>query len=163
MTRLTFLITILLVVVSFGCGLFRQLKSGEVTGTWILTDASRQYLANASRGGVSMIALKPGGSFTATEIPGQLLYGPPDAPPPWQRGWSPLVSGTGVWELTSAEGRQKVELEFREITLGQLGELPHGTELGIYTSGSAPVLYYFLGDPDSARRIWFEKKKEGKE
>ena len=165
MKRLVYPLAVFVLLAALDCGIFRQVTSDELAGTWVVTDKSREHLSKASRVGLATIILERSGRFTASEVPGELLYGPPDrSPPPWQPGWAALVTGTGVWELTSEERGQRVSLEFREITLGELVGDQYTTGLGISTWGSTPpVLYFYPGDPDVAPRIKFEKKKAAKE
>jgi hypothetical protein len=98
---------------------------------------------------------RPGrnGAFVASELPEDLLYGPPEAT-------DRLVTGSGVWKLVSREGRQQVQLQFNTITAGQRGSVPYGTILNVSTGLGATVdLYYFQGgDADQGRRVEFEKK-----
>jgi hypothetical protein len=134
-----------------GC---KSAKPTDITGTWVVTDQSRQrFLPASQRSAAAKIALNANGTFVASELPEDLLYGPPEVA-------DKLVTGSGVWKLVSREGRQQVQLQFNTITVGQRGNLPYGTMLNVSAGlGSTVSLYYFQGgDADQGRRVTFEKK-----
>ena len=129
-------------------------KPADVAGMWVVASQSRQRFLPASQwSAAAKIILNANGSFVASEVPEDLLYGPPEAA-------DRLVTGSGVWKLVSNEGRQQVQLQFNTITAGQRGNVPYGTMLNVSTrSGSTVGLYYFQGgDADQGRRVEFEKK-----
>jgi hypothetical protein len=134
-----------------GC---KNAAQADLTGMWVVTDQSRQrFLPASQRSAAATIALNTDGTFTVSELPEDLLYGPPDAA-------DRLVTGNGIWKLVSREGRQQVQLEFNTITAGQRGNVPYGTMLNVSTGlGSRVALYYFQGgDADQGRRVEFKKK-----
>ena len=131
-----------------GC---QNVKSSEVTGTWVVTDKSRQRFFPAAQKASMKIVLDGDGSFVASEVPEDLLYEP-------RGSGNGLVTGSGVWKLSSRDGRQQVGLEFLAITVGQRRRVPYGTQLNVSGGKSSVALYYFQGDPDQARRIEFKKK-----
>jgi hypothetical protein len=134
-----------------GC---KSAKPADVTGTWVVADQSRQrFLPASQRSAAAKIILDADGRFVASEVPEDLLYGPPEAA-------DRVVTGSGVWTLVSHQGRQQVQLQFNTITAGQRGNVPYGTMLNVSTGLRSTVrLYYFQGgDADQGRRIEFEKK-----
>jgi hypothetical protein len=134
-----------------GC---KTVRSGDVTGRWVVTDQSREHLLPATqRKAAAEIDLNPNGTFAATEIPEDLLYVPPEVS-------DQLVTGEGVWDLVLREGRQQVILTFKTIQKGQRGRVPYETPLEVSSTGwSTTTLFYFQGDPDEGRTIEFAKKK----
>jgi hypothetical protein len=128
-------------------------KPSEVTGTWVVTDKSRhRFLPAAQQKAAAKIVLDANGTFVSSEIPEDLLYGPPEA-------GTQLVTGSGDWKLVSREGKQQVQLTFETIAQGQRGAVPHGTQLNVSKGWSAVSLFYFQGgDADQGRKIEFEKK-----
>ena len=144
------LIAILSCLMMLGC---TAAKPNDVIGTWVLTDQARQrFLPLAQQKAAAEIVLHADGTFVASEIPEDLLYGPPESA-------DRLVTGSGVWKLISQGGTQRIQLEFRAIAAGQRGSVPYGTMLGVSKGWSATTLFYFQGgDADQGRRIEFAKK-----
>jgi hypothetical protein len=119
---------------------------------WVVSAESRQrFLSAAQQKASAKIVLDANGSFVASEVPEDLLYGSPEA-------GAGFVTGSGVWKLLSREGRQQVQLEFRVITVGQRGNVPYGAQLDVSGGWSPKGLSYFQGDPDQVRRIEFARK-----
>jgi hypothetical protein len=133
-----------------GC---KSAKPSDITGTWVVTDQSRQrFLPVAQQKATARIVLDANGTFVASEIPEDLLYGPPEVS-------DRLVTGNGVWKLVSRDGRKQVQLQFNAILAGQRGNVPYSTMLNISRGWSETNLFYFQGgDADQGRRIEFEKK-----
>jgi hypothetical protein len=127
-------------------------QPNDVTGTWAVTEQSREkLLPPAQRKAAAKIILDANGTFVASEIPEDLLYGPPQVT-------DQLVTGNGVWKLVSRESKQQVQLQFNTIAVGLRGNVPYGTMLDVSTGGSTIKLYYFQGgDADQGRRIEFER------
>jgi hypothetical protein len=141
------------VLLCLGLVCCESVKRGELVGTWVLTDQSRErFLPAAQKKAIGRIVLNANGTFVADELPEDLLYGPPEVS-------DRLVRGSGVWELVSREGGQQVQLNFEAITIGQRGKVPYGTQLNVSKGWSAATLFYFQGDPDQGRRIEFERKQ----
>lgn len=124
-----------------GC---RQVRSADLTGTYAVTAASRRVLPAKFSLTSSKLVLNADGSFTASELPG--LFYVPDRHP------VRLESGSGVWKLVSREGEQQVQLEFHAIE-GWTEGLPYEMQLNL----ARGQLFYFLGDPDQARRVTLAK------
>ena len=147
-----FRLLLIAILVFFGMLGCKGFDTSDVTGTWIVTAESRQrFLSAAQQKASGKIVLETNRRFIASEVPEDLLYGPPES-------GAGLVTGSGVWKFVSSEGRQQVQLEFRAITVGQRGSVPCGAQLDISSGWSAVSLYYFQGDPDQVRRIEFERK-----
>jgi hypothetical protein len=149
MSRL-WLIPMLLCFGLLGC---KGAGLSDVTGTWVVTDQSRQrFLPVAQRKAAAKIVLDSNGTFVASELPEDLLFGPPESA-------DRVVSGRGTWKLVSRSGIQEIQLEFDAIVAGQRGSVPFGTMLNVSRGWSATSLFYFQGgDADQGRRIEFEKK-----
>jgi len=144
-------LAILLFFGTLGCGRLRVTAS-DLAGTWVVTDESRQrFLPAAHQKAAARIVLDANGTFAASEIPEDLLYGPPEV-------GVRLITGSGAWRLESREGRQYVQLEFKTIPAGQRGNVPYATMLSVSKGWSTIKLFYFQGDADQGRRIAFEKK-----
>ncbi len=143
-------IALLLCFGLLGC---KSAKPADLTGTWVVADQSRQrFLPASQRNAAAKIVLDANGTFVASEIPEDLLYGPPEVA-------DRLVTGNGAWKLVSREGRQQIDLLFNTITAGQRGKVPYGTMLNVSMGWSTTGLYYWQGgDADQGRRIEFEKK-----
>lgn len=139
------LATILLA--TMGC---REVTPATVAGTWVIVD--RHLLSRTQKVAAATLVLDPNGTFVATEIPGDEYYAPPEVAGP------DIISGSGVWRLVDREGRQTVELVFRDFTKGREWTGPFGFSLGIWNGWSTTALYYYQGDPDSGLRVSFEKK-----
>jgi len=143
-------VAMLCCLVLLGCAV---VNSSALTGVWIVSDESRHgFLSAAQQKGAAKITLEANGTFAATEIPEDLLYGPPAVA-------DGTVSGSGNWILRRGDGRQQVQLNFDAITAGQRGEVPYGAQLNVSHGLSSVTLYYFQGgDADQGRKIEFEKK-----
>jgi len=143
-------VTALLCCCLIGCS---SVKPSEVAGTWVVTDESRHlFLPAAQQKTAAKIVLGANGTFVSSEIPEDLLYGPPEA-------GAQLVTGSGDWKLISREGRQQVQLNFETIAIGQRGAVPHGAQLNVSKEWSTLSLFYFQGgDADQGRKIEFAKK-----
>jgi hypothetical protein len=133
-----------------GCA---AVSSSDLTGVWIIKDESRHgFLSAAQQKGAAKITLETNGTFVATEIPEDLLYGPPAVA-------DGTVTGSGNWKLLPGDGRQQVQLNFNQITAGQRGDVPYGTRLNISNGWSSMTLFYFQGgDADRGRKIALERK-----
>ncbi len=130
-----------------GC---KSVQPSALTGTWVMTDASRQVLPTELQKAPAKIVVDVNGTFVASDMPG-LFYFP-------GRRTARLESGSGVWKLVSREGRQQVQLDFHAIADWKETDLPYGTQLDVSRGFSAVSLYYFLGDADEGRRVEFERK-----
>jgi hypothetical protein len=91
------------------------------------------------------------GTFIASELPEELLYGPPNSA-------DRLVTGSGNWTLVLREGMEEIQLEIDAIPGRQRGNIQFGTLLKVSRGCSATSpFYYGGGDAIQARRIEFEK------
>ena len=121
-------------------------NSKDVQGTWKITPDSRQRFLTGVPNSAGIITLKPDGTFSVTEIPGDLVGIP-----------GTFIKGSGAWNLAERNGGHQVRLSFQSIN-GSSGDAgSYGTDLIISESLSAVTLYYYLGSIDDGRRIYFEK------
>jgi hypothetical protein len=142
-----FLAIALLMSGLLGC---RSVKPNNVAGTWTMTESSREILPAEVRQNSAKIVLEANGTFVASDLPGIF-----DFPPARPR----LDGGSGVWKIVSREGKQQVQLDFQVIPSGRVAtNLPFSTQMEVSDSRSGVRLYYFLGDPDEALRVEFERK-----
>src|SRR5687767_2999801 len=136
MSRLLTIVTLVLVGI-LGCN--RAATESDVIGTWVISAESRQqYLPAAQQKASATIFLDGNGSFVATELPEDLLYGPPEAA-------EGLVTGSGRWKLTSRGYLQEIQLDFYSIAVGQRAPVPYGTQLNVSRGWSTIGLFYFQG------------------
>ena len=117
-----------------------------------MNQASRRLLPPETRNAAATFVFEGNGTFSATEVPEDLLYPPSESGPK-------LISGTGTWKLIYPNDRQLFDLSFKAMSLGQRGTLPYDTMiLDAERENSKVTLYYFQGDPDLGRRFIFERK-----
>ena len=141
-----------ILTVCFGLLACKDAQTGDFVGTWVVTGESRhRFLSTEQQKAAATIVLAANGTFVATEVPEDLLYGPPQA-------GNGIVTGNGDWKLLSREDRQQIQLNFEKIAAGQRSVLPYGTQLNVSKGWSVVTLFYFQGDADQGRRIEFEKK-----
>lgn len=127
-----------------------NVKPGELVGTWVMKESSRQILPDALKKAAPRLVLQSDGTFVADEMPG-LLYGD-------QRSAS-LDAGTGTWRLVSREGRQEIQVNFSSITAGSTQlRIPYGTQIMVSKPWSTVGLEYYIGDQDQGMQIELEKK-----
>lgn len=135
-SRLVGLAWLFLFGAALGC---TSVKSGDLVGNWIMTDASRQVLPSDLRSLAPRLTLAADSTFIAGDLPKS-------------RSIDAVVarSGHGMWRVRAQQGRDLIQLTF---------EGGFGDELDISNSrGSQTTLYYFIGDPDSGQRIEFIKQ-----
>jgi hypothetical protein len=133
-----------------GCGAV-DVTRDELVGIWTVTSASRSCLPAALQKGALKLSLNADGSFSASELPGSLVHSTDEGAPK-------LITGNGVWKLGWKESSDQVVLEFQSFTLGEPEEgVPFTTYLDVTRDGTAPVMYFWYGDPDSGPRIKFAK------
>lgn len=135
-----------------GC---KSVKTADVTGTWVITDQSRQNLPPGFQKASAKIVVNVDGSFAASELPEELHPVPPYDMKPRMR----LDSGNGTWKLASWDGAQHLQLEFHALaSADEKSQGSYGFPLIISRERSAMSLYYSLGDPDQGQRVEFERK-----
>jgi hypothetical protein len=110
-----------------------------------MKDESRPVLPIELRRASAKLVLNSDGTFVASDLPG-FLYLP-------EHRSARLENGSGVWKLSSREGKRQLQLDFQTIA-DWTGPLPYGTQLDI----SKGNLLYFFGDADEGRKVSFEKK-----
>ncbi|MGH9411824.1 MAG: hypothetical protein ACRD1V_20500 [Vicinamibacterales bacterium] len=126
------------------------MRPSDVSGTWTLTEGSRQVLPDGLQKASASLVLKPDGTFVASEMPGLFFF-------PGLRDMQ-AESGTGMWRLRIDEGTQ-VQLVFRAITGWDKSRLPFGGHVGVSQGWSGLSLYYFIGDADEGKRVSFERAR----
>ena len=117
----------------------------QLSGTWVLNEESSQR-TGISQKAIANITLDEKGNFTASELPGEVLYIEP-------QDQTRLISGTGVWSLVSENGKQLVKLEFRTIADAKKSDVPFGTQLWVSNASSVTMLFYYHGDIDEGARV----------
>lgn len=128
-----------------------ELTTTNLIGDWVIPEASRQQLPVQFQSALAKIILSSKGDFSASELPGDLLY-------VRSRSHLRLITGKGRWKLDLSEGEPRLQLEFLSIDGANNGEVPFTTQLYILNRWHTPVLYYYHGDPDAGHKIEFEKK-----
>ncbi|HWR13873.1 MAG TPA: hypothetical protein VN577_03535 [Terriglobales bacterium] len=127
-----------------------NIAAGDLAGTWVMKQGSREVLPSPLKNASPRILLQKDGTFIASEMPG-LLYGD-------QRGAN-LDAGTGTWKLVSREGRQEIQVNFYSITAGSTQlPVPYGTQIMVSKPWSTVNMEYYIGDQDQGVRIELEKK-----
>jgi hypothetical protein len=127
-------------------------RASDLPGAWVLSDASRPSLPPAFRDASATIVLDEDGRFSASDVPGEMLFVRPN-------GRDRLVTGRGFWRLDLKTGMQVLQLDFHAIE-GALSKVPYGTQLHISAEASGLTLFYFQGDPDAGKRVIFERRKQ---
>jgi hypothetical protein len=79
--------TLLLLIGMYGCDDTR-VPVDQLSGTWVINEESRQRIS-ISQKMIASITLDEKGTFTASELPGEVLYVRP-------QDQTRLISGTGV-------------------------------------------------------------------
>lgn len=134
----------------FGCRSV-DVTANDLGGTWTMTNASRPNLPVALQKASPRLVLDASGTFAALELPGGILYPPPE-------GSNRLVSGNGVWKLGSRDGAQELLLEFHKIEdLRKDDKYFNTRRIRPEKAGAATILFYYEGDPDAGRRVDFER------
>ena len=136
--------TTLVVLVLCAISSCSSVEPGDLTGTWVMTDASRRRLPAAAQQGRTRIVFEANGTFTATDLPGFFSSDARDA--------GRLEHGTGAWKVERFDDEQQVLLQFRTRTRSA-DPVPFGGQLHI----GRHDLFYFVGDPDDGLRVSFEK------
>lgn len=133
-------VVLVVTLATVGCG---SVQPKDLIGTWLMKDASRRALPTVVQRANAKIVLNADGTFAAFEVPELLSH---------FSGDTETATGSGRWELVSREGKQQVDLTFKQIE-GWSDQLRYWTQLEV----SRGRLFYFLGDPDDWRTISFEK------
>ena len=135
---------------TLGC----DLNESDITGTWVVTNKSRQYfLPPAQQKAPARIVMNPSGSFVVSDIPEGMLdpYRPTEAA-------NRLLTGRGDWKLVSAGDIQNILLDFNAIISGQCDRGPYLWELNVSCDGSVVSLFYFWDAPDQRLKVEFKKE-----
>ena len=122
-----------------GC---KTAKSGDLVGTWVIDDSSREDLPPLLQKVSGRVVLNGNGTFSASELPEFFEFGGSRA--------KRSEAGNGAWRLVPGtfEENQRVQLDFREIADWK-DSPPYSSGLFVSRDG----LYYFIGDPDEGHRV----------
>lgn len=137
-------------LLALGCS-EAKVTAGDLVGTWVMTEDSRQYLSEHQTASAKFV-LNENGDFLASQIPSGLLYLS-------SKGHPSLVTGSGVWKMSQGESQQ-LQLEFRTLDANKSG-VPFGAQMFISGSGADIRIFYYQGDPDEGIRIKFQKLSDG--
>lgn len=139
------------VVVLMGACRRRTPSPPVLSGAWIPATDSLRYV-RSSVGPESRLSLNANGSFEASRVPGEILY-------PRPPGATGAVTGRGRWRVERSSGGWSVELVFEAIAEGQTGAvLPYQTSVSVSEERARTRLYYYSGDADLGRRVFFERR-----
>jgi hypothetical protein len=106
-----------------------------------MTEASRRNLPAEVENLAPRLTINSGGTFTAVEYPRPGIRG---------AAWA-AYSGSGTWSIQKLAGAGDIYLRFDDNFGGQLwmSSFP----------GSATLLFFSVGDPDSGHRIQFTRTR----
>lgn len=135
-----------------GC---RPVERSELVGTWTIATESRTDLEPELRSAQGRIDLLTDGTFTITEMPGDLFL------------TEGVISGCGRWELIGGDGsrssrffnllwqgEETVQLHLEEITAGH--GRPTGIQIYVYGDQGEGRMYYQL-HPDLPPIIYLDR------
>ena len=126
--------------------------SKDIPGIWAITQDSRHLLPDEIHNATATFDFRADGTFTATEIPAEIVFISTEK-------MGPLLSGSGVWQLGSVNFDYEISLSFKQFTLGKPERIPADTMLlRAERKNSVTRLHYFRDDPDLGRKVIFEKK-----
>src|SRR5690349_19406294 len=91
-------------IICMSCANGTKVTSNDLLGTWVLAESSRPDLRPSFQEASSRIVLNANGDFSATQLPGDLLYVPPEKR-------VRLITGTGSWKLSTEAGERRIYLE----------------------------------------------------
>jgi len=129
-------------------GCILRFDTHDVVGRWVLTRDSRRLFKEGLAGINPSIEFASAGTFSATDIPAELVGSEPD---------SAIASGHGTWTL----GTRRIDADLR-LHFVSVNGVPreYGLVLSMRGVTNNPVLTYFRGDPDSAVMIEFERESK---
>jgi len=123
-----------------------SVTTNDLVGTWAMSEQSRSYLGAEVRVASPTLTLNSDATFTVVDLPAlrELSSASADI----------SRSGRGRWSILQTSNHERLELFFDQGP---------GDELFIsdWSSDgpwSSTTLYYFIGDPDSGRRIQFVRR-----
>ena len=127
-------------------------QSEEIPGTWTIAPETRHFLPEQTRSAAATFEFRADGTFTATEIPAEIVFVSTEKS-------GPLLSGSGTWQLVSQNVGYVISLSFKKFTLGKPERIPADTTvLGAEREQGVTRLHYFLDDPDLGRKVIFTPK-----
>ena len=119
----------------------------DLAATWTIAEESWSLLSSEYRAEKVSLSLRSDGTFDAVDLPGELLYIEKPAR-------DSVVSGSGRWELK----REELTLDFTETN--HAPRSTYRTSMLVEGDQQNPLLYYYSGDPDEGRRIYFVRAAE---
>lgn len=139
----------------------RPVAEQQLVDTWTVSAESLHLLPSEQqvRG---QLELGPQGIFKARELPGELF------------GAGQPVTGSGEWRLVGEEstrttqsldllweGHQTIRLSLAtQIESGEERAREYGSELYVQNTGKGLQLYFYSGDPDEGRWIYFSRQDQ---
>lgn len=135
-----------------GC---RSVEPSDLTGTWVVKDASRQALPAGLQKASAKIVMESNGRFSASDIPALFYF-------PGQHE-ARLETGSGDWKIVSREGGQQVQLNLRVIEDWNKNELPFGAQLDVSRTGTSVNLFYFVAIQIRAKESILKRQTNGEE
>lgn len=134
-------------------------SSSDLIGTWTISDDSRELLARPPGADSSArMVLREEGTVDYHDIPGELF------------GREGTVTGRGEWSMDEGrpgiggvlellwEGRQTVNLTLSDVSEGDPSNIPFRTGMRVGGGEGGRSLYFFIGDPDSGKRVVFSQR-----
>lgn len=126
-----------------------DLDRGDLVGIWKLSDRSVTLVPPAGSSEDPRLELKSDGTFRAVALPTvifSMLKGVDT---------TPGLGGSGMWNLDRLSGDTRVSLHLRSVE--GVGEVSVATQLFVSLTWEPLKLLYYLDDPDSGRRLEFER------
>lgn len=149
------LMTVVVTVTVLGC----PASERDLSGTWQITDGSREYLPEEYREAAGRLTLAADGAFSAFELPVFVGLAQGDAGP-WPAQRKPaLLTGSGTWKL-GRSGAQMVQLSIEAGSKDYPGILPYGYNLSVRRFRHYSLVDYW-GDPDVVPGIFFSRTDAG--
>jgi len=128
-----------------GCGR-AHFEARHFFGTWRIVERTPPSAAVGS--GAAEIVLRSNGTFTATNVPADWLA-------PIRKVPSRLSLLTGTWAIDDRLDSDRLLLSIQKADKEL--PVPYGAELMPDGSPDAPALFYYVGDPDENRRVFFKR------
>lgn len=152
MSRIRKILSLISLCMALGCSR-PPITAGSLAGTWLINVDSRRLLnPEIQRARLEMI-LEKSGSMTLNEVPremfGDFLKSDPPIPGP--------ISGSGSWVFRTPHSSAPEVLLALKSVIGRSSPTHIARNLIVGGSWKRPTLCFYLGDPDNAPMIVFEK------
>jgi len=123
-----------------------SVSTNDLVGTWVTSEQSRRYLGAEVRVASPALTLNSDATFTVVDLPAprELSFASADI----------TRSGRGRWSILQTSNHERLELFFDQGPGGELFISDWSSD----GPWSSTTLYYFIGDPDSGRRIQFVRR-----